>query len=160
MARSRASKTEPAAAPEDDTLADAGGLADDEGGDDEEGVGADGGAKPMTKARAARDALEQGYEGPQEAVAFILREYGIEMLPQHFSAVKSQLRKKERLAGDGPPAPARRGRRPAAETPTPAPSRRPNGGEDFDVLDAMEAIKPLVEQLGAERVKRIVDLLG
>jgi hypothetical protein len=31
---------------------------------------------------------------------------------------------------------------------------------DGDLLDALEAMKPLVDKLGADKVKRIVDLLG
>jgi hypothetical protein len=40
----------------------------------------------------------------------------------------------------------------------PPPKPAPTGGSGL--LDAMEAIKPLVASLGAEKVKRIGDLLG
>lgn len=39
------------------------------------------------------------------------------------------------------------------------PPQHPASGET-DLLDAMEAMKPLVASLGKEQVKRIVDLLG
>ncbi len=41
-------------------------------------------------------------------------------------------------------------------TPSPEPAP-PDGSE---LLDAMEAMKPLVASLGKEQIKRIVDLLG
>jgi hypothetical protein len=31
---------------------------------------------------------------------------------------------------------------------------------DVDLIEALEAMKPLVASLGAEKVKRLVDLLG
>ena len=40
-----------------------------------------------------------------------------------------------------------------------APPSFPDDG-GIDLLDAMEAMKPLIASLGAEKVKRIVDLLG
>jgi hypothetical protein len=49
-------------------------------------------AEIVSKADAARVALREGIEGPQEAVAFIRKRFGIEMAPQHFSAVKSQIK--------------------------------------------------------------------
>ena len=167
MARSRANKSdtlELKAAEGESTVQDS--AAEDVDGDESEAKVPAGSAasKSMSKARAARYAIEQGYESPQEAVAFILDELGIEMAPQHFSAVKSQMRKRERDTDEGskPSAGPRRGRPPAISSMIANSTRKAGGvGDDeLDLLDAMEAIKPLVENLGADRVKRIVDLLG
>jgi hypothetical protein len=38
--------------------------------------------------------------------------------------------------------------------------RTPAPAGERDLLDVMESMKPLIAQYGAERVKRIVDLLG
>ena len=41
----------------------------------------------------------------------------------------------------------------------PLPKQRASGGE-ADLLKMMEAMKPLVANLGADKLKRIVNLLG
>jgi hypothetical protein len=64
--------------------------------------------------------------------------------------------------GGGKPAPVAEApapRKRAARTPVaPTAKAAPNG--EPDLIEAMEARKPLVASLGAERVKRLVDLLG
>lgn len=121
----------------------------------------DAGGKGMSKTEAIRRALAAGHEGPQEGTAYIRREFGIEIAPQHFSATKSQLKSRE-AAKKGKP-----GRKPKAAAPSqgvegylaPPPRQAPAGGQQ-DLLAAMEAMKPLVDSLGKDQVKRIVDLLG
>ena len=110
--------------------------------------------------RPPRPALDEGIEGPQAAVAFIKKRFGIEMNPQYFSAVKSQFKKKAGEAPEGKP-----GREPKAVPgqavegyPPPSP-KQPAAG-DGDLLDAMAAMKPLIASLGADKVKKIVDLLS
>ena len=117
--------------------------------------------KPVKKADAARAALAAGIEAPQKAVAFIKTRFGIEMNPQHFSAMKSQIRKKEREGGAAPTAEASARRKPSAEVEGHlAPPPKAAGDAEPDLLAALETMKPLIAQLGAEKVKRIVDLLG
>lgn len=118
------------------------------------------GGKGMTKTEAIRRALAAGHEGPQEGTAYIRREFGIEIAPQHFSATKSQLKSREASKKVKP------GRKPKAASSqgvegylAPPPKAAP-AGEQTDLLAAMEAMKPLVEALGADKVHRIVDLLG
>jgi hypothetical protein len=110
-----------------------------------------------SKTDAVRRALAAGKEGPQEGTAWIRQALGVEMTPQHFSAVKSQIKKREGGAtGEGRP-----GRKPkAAVEGYLAPPPGPLSGGGPDLLAAMEAMKPLVEALGADKVKRIADLLG
>ena len=62
--------------------------------------------------------------------------------------------------------PTKRGRRPKQEagrsvegTQAPPPRQQPAAGE-ADVLDTLEALKPLIAQHGADKLKRLVDLLG
>jgi hypothetical protein len=89
-------------------------------------------------------------------VAFIRKRFGIEMGPQHFSAVKSQFKRQ-----GGPPR-GKRGRKPKQAVEgylAPPPRQRQVDGET-GLLSAMEAMKPLVESLGVEKVKRIAELLG
>ena len=94
----------------------------------------------LSKADAIRAALEAGIESPTEAEKYIRKRFGLEVSRTHFSAFKSQMRKAESFgAVDG--------------------SRMEAIG-DGDLLDALERMKPLVASLGADRVKRIVDLLG
>ena len=115
----------------------------------------------VNKAQAARAALDAGYEKPQQAVSYIKNTFGIEMTPTHFSAVKSQMKGKEESgAPKGKP-----GRKPKAASQAVegylAPPPKPKAaGSQPDLLAAMEAMKPLVDSLGKEQVKRIVDLLG
>jgi hypothetical protein len=122
-------------------------------------------SEPISKADAARAVLDDGIESPVEAVEVIKNRFGIEMTRGHFSAEKA--RYMERRA-EAKPA-VRRGRPPKVATPqeatapvarerAAAPSQ--TAGVDSDLLTAMEAMKPLVEQMGADKVKRIVDLLG
>ena len=115
--------------------------------------------KAITKSAAASEAIAQGIESPQKASAFIKERFGIDISPQHFSAVKSQIKKKE--ASSAPK--AKRGPKPksaeAAKDYLAPPPKNPASGEP-DLLAVMEAMKPLVSSLGADKVKRIVALLG
>ena len=104
------------------------------------------GGKTMTKADAVRAALAEGVETSKEGVEFIKDRFGIEIAPMHFAAQKSQIKKKEQGEDQG-----------TRKAPKP---RQATDGDQGDLLAAMEAIKPLVASLGAEKVKRIVDLLG
>ena len=118
------------------------------------------GFPPVTKSAAARAAIDEGYELPREAAAYIKKTFGIDMSPQHFSAVKSQVKKRE---ADGTPM-GKRGRKPKAASQAvdgymaPPPKRRSDG--EGDLIDSLETLKPLIAQYGADTVKRLVDLLG
>jgi hypothetical protein len=109
--------------------------------------------KPVTKTAAIKAALAAGKESPGDGVAFVKERFGIEISPTHFSATKSQLNKK---AGG---VPRKRGR--AATWPAAAPAAQAHAKNgEADLISAMEAIKPLVASMGADKVKRLVDLLG
>jgi hypothetical protein len=96
----------------------------------------------VSKADAIRAALRAGVDSPSAAEKYIKKRFGIEVSRAHFSAFKSQA-KKAAGGSDGHY----------------AASTKVDGVLDGDLLDALEKMKPLVASLGAERVKRIVDLL-
>ena len=117
-----------------------------------------GSGKAMSKAEAARQAIASGYAGPQEGSAYIKQAFGMDVSPQHFSAIKSNMKKSSgtKTAPKSQPS-AKRGRPVGsglAHHPTPAKST-----DSFDVLLTLEALKPLLAEHGAENLKRMVDLL-
>ncbi|QDV34879.1 hypothetical protein [Tautonia plasticadhaerens] len=129
------------------------------------------GGKAISKAEAIRRSLAAGHDGPQEGTAYIRREFGIEITPQHWSATRSQMKsraaKKGNGGGDAPKPKGRPGRKPREAATkgvegylAPPPQQKPAVGGQGELLAAMEAMKPLVDSLGKDQVKRIVDLLG
>jgi hypothetical protein len=108
-------------------------------------------AKTVSKAAAARAAIDAGHDNPQQAVAYIKKTFGIDMGAQHFSAVKSQLRKKEGATKNEP-------RRKPLDGYLAPPKIEATG--EGDLFDALAAMKPLIAQFGADKVKKMVDLLG
>jgi hypothetical protein len=156
MARKAAKAAPKLVEPEDESQEAPEGETETEEQDDEPAAG----GKAMSKAEAIRRALAAGFEGPQEGTAYIRKEFGIEVAPQHFSATKSQLKSRE---GSKKPK-GKPGRKPKAASQGVegylAPPQKPEPIGGSDLLDAMEVMKPLVASLGKEQVKRIVDLLG
>jgi hypothetical protein len=67
----------------------------------------------QVESAAARDAIAQKIESLDDAVAFIKQRFGIEMSKPHFSAFKSQIKKREAAGGSAAPK-ARQGRKPKA----------------------------------------------
>ena len=112
-------------------------------------LGNEGPPGAISKSEAVRRALADGVDQPVDGVAYILSQFGIEMGPQHFSAVKSAHLKKH-----GVPTVNTRFQKKDETLPS------TSGKGEADLLAAMEAMKPLVASLGAEKVKRLVDLLG
>ncbi|MHC5542713.1 hypothetical protein ACYOEI_31195 [Singulisphaera rosea] len=113
----------------------------------------------ISKAEAIRRALAEGLDMPEEGTEFIRKNFGLEVSKPHFSATKSQIKSRVPTNGDAHHNGSRiRGSRPFDGFLAP-PSKSLSGGE-ADLLAAMEALKPLVAILGAEKVKRIADLLG
>jgi len=111
----------------------------------------------ISKSEAVRRALAAGKELPDEGVAYIRQQFGIEIAKPHFSATKSQIKKRE-----GGPAKGNPGRKPTTAAEgylAPPPKQRPSDDAP-DLIESLEALKPLVAEYGAEKVKRLVDLLG
>ena len=108
----------------------------------------------ISKSAAARAALDAGIESPEKAVEFIRSQFGIEMSRQHFSTVKSQTKKKQGYTK------SKRGRKPKAANYVEGYLAPPPSGRRDNLIESLETLKPLVAQFGAEKVKRLVDLLG
>lgn len=100
---------------------------------------------PTSKSDAVRMAIAAGFDGPQVGAGYIQSQFGLDVSPEHFSAVKSADKKK--VLTDEPK--GKPGRKPKDAT---------NG--EVDLLAAIETMKPLVAALGADKVKKIADLLG
>ncbi len=105
----------------------------------------------ISKSDAVRQAIADGVDNPVDGIAYIKSKFGIDIGATHFSAVKSSDKKRASTPKGKP------GRKP--KTMNAAPKRSPKGGEG-ELLAAMEAMKPLVDSLGVESVKRIAELLG
>ena len=98
--------------------------------------------KTVSKVAAVRAALAEGAEKPEAGLEFIRERFGIEISRQHFSAIKSRLKKHES------------GRAVVLARSTTAKGTR------IELLTDLEAVKRLIAQHGADNVKRMVDLLG
>jgi hypothetical protein len=118
----------------------------------------------VSQSDAARAALDAGYDKPAEAVVYIKDRFGIDMNPQYFSAVKSRVMSNEEAPrkASAPATKAKPGRKPgpAAIEGYVAPPEKPRTAGEPDVLLALEGVKELVNQFGADKVRRMVDLLG
>ena len=105
-------------------------------------------AKTVSKARAVREALSAGMDSPGEIADFAKSNFGLEIPKMRASAYKAQVKARGSR-------PAKRGRPPkSASHPRIVPA-----GEG-DLLDALEAMRPLVASLGVEKVKSHAELLG
>jgi hypothetical protein len=103
------------------------------------------------KSEAVRRTLAAGIVQPMEGVAYIKSRFGIEIGPQHFSAVKSNTMRKL-----GTPTVNTRFQPKLEKTPTR--TSRANG--EADLIASLETLKPLIDQFGPDKLKRLVDLLG
>ena len=67
---------------------------EEESQDAEEPESAESKPEVASKSEAIRQAIAAGFEGPQEGTAWIQKQFGIEIAPSHFSAVKATEKKK------------------------------------------------------------------
>jgi hypothetical protein len=102
--------------------------------------------KALTKREAVRRAIaDLGRDAmPLQLQGHIRSKFGIEMSPDHISVEKRKTLLKE--AGEGKPA--------AAAKPAPQ-----GNGEAIDLAD-IEAVKDLVERVGADSLKKLIDVLA
>ncbi len=112
------------------------------------GLGNEGPPGAISKSEAVRRALAEGIDQPADGVAYIKSQFGIEMGPPHFSAVKSAHLKKQ-----GEPTVNTRFQKADASPKEPVSGER-------ELINSLETLKPLIAQYGADKVKRLVDLLG
>jgi hypothetical protein len=118
----------------------------------------------VSQSNAARAALDAGYEKPAEAVKYIKDTFGIEMNPQYFSAIKTRTKGAPAAKKAAPAKPESAKRGPKAKAPLVegyvAPPEKPKAAAEPDVLLALEGVKELVDTYGADKIRRIVDLLS
>jgi hypothetical protein len=120
-----------------------------------------GGDQSISQTDAVKGALDSGYELPGEATDYIRDQFGMEVSKAYFSAIKSKLKAqggKTKKRSVGRPSAASVRQNEASSTSQPS-SRQKSAGGDDELLKALEVMKPLIDALGAEKVRRIVDLL-
>ena len=122
----------------------------------------------VNQAELVRKAVAAGHEKPATGVPYIKTQFGADIDPKYYSVAKSQLKKRE-AKSPATPEPAKRGPKPKAAAlaaPKPlvegyvSPPEKPKAAGEPDVLLALETVKDLVGQFGADKLKRMVDLLG
>jgi hypothetical protein len=106
------------------------------------------GRPAMSKVDAVRAALAEGVESPEEGTEFIRKRFGIEIGRQHFSATKSQLKKRE--GGGAPKGKGVDERKAGARPSSPTGSRR----TDIDRRSARPAGRTRVGQATRRPVRR------
>ncbi|QEH35540.1 hypothetical protein OJF2_40920 [Aquisphaera giovannonii] len=116
----------------------------------------DASGKTITKAEAVRQALSAGMDAPGDIADFLKSQFGLEMSKPMVSAYKSLAKKKAEATMVKLP----RGRKPRAAVEGYLAPPRIEAKGDRDLLNALEAMKPLVATLGVEKVKRLAELLG
>ena len=129
------------------------------GGREGRGLASDSSRK-TSKMDAIRAAMAEGIESPGDGVDFIRNRFGLEMSKGHFSATKSKLKSADAQGAKrstATKAAAERRPEPVEDDPRPP---EPPAGREGDLLDALEAMKPLVASLGKEQAHRIIELLG
>jgi len=112
----------------------------------------------VSKADMVRAALAEAMETPNDGLGFIKSKFGVDFPRPMWSSYKAQIRAQEQKKALKRSKPGRKSK--GAESSGSALRAASKSDSDVDLLAAMEAMKPLVEALGAERVKRIADLLG
>lgn len=106
-----------------------------------------GNGTPVTKADAVRAALAAGKSLPDEGVAYVKAEFGLDISKAMFSSYKTAEKARARKKGGRP-----RGRRPGAGAPAVARNGK------ADVVEALATIKKLVDELGVDQVVRIAQV--
>jgi hypothetical protein len=111
----------------------------------------------VSKADMVRAALADGMETPTDGLGFIKAKYGVDFPRPMWSSYKAQLRAQEQkkaLKGGKP------GRKPKAAVEGYLAPPKAKSKDEGDLIDALEALKPLIAQFGVDKVKRLVDVIG
>ncbi len=102
----------------------------------------------MKKSDAMREAIKRGIDMPQDACAFIKKEFGLEVTPQSFSTFKSVSKKKE---GQTSAVRTRRGRQAAAPAVVASGPRVGTG----NAVELAKQLKKLVDAYGVTAVREM-----
>lgn len=112
--------------------------------------------KGISTAKAVRDAIAKGIESPAEIVGYLKSQFGIDTTKQMVSSYKSKLKARNNAGTEqGATSKHEPEHRPKASSSV----RKSTVNGDGDLLDALASMKPLIAQFGAEKVKKMVDLL-
>jgi hypothetical protein len=157
----RPKKSAPPVEPEDESQD----IAELEAQEPDEDQMPEGDERPkVSKTDAIRAALAEGAESPDDGTDFIRKRFGMEISKSHFSATKSQIKKKDAAAapkGKRAPKAEKAPEQEPARVPTPRPKAAPVAQPEdtgAEMIEDLEAVKSLVKKLGAEQVRRIVGL--
>lgn len=103
--------------------------------------------KKPTKTQMVQEAMKAGKKKPQPIQAWILEKYGEEMKTQHISTIKSNLRK-----GSKKP-------RKTSETNGNTTLPKRNKADSLS-LEEIRFVKALVDRLGRDQFRTVLDLLA
>jgi hypothetical protein len=108
----------------------------------------------MTKADVIRGLLQANPEGkPKELAKVASKRLGISVKPMEVSNYKTKMKKTGEL--NGKPAAAPAPEKPVAPRPAPVSV----GRQTMTVTETVEVVKELVQQLGKDELKKLVDVL-
>lgn len=121
----------------------------------------------VSKVEAVRRAVAAGVETPAQGADYVMKHFGIEMDNKTFSLNRSQA--KSRAAKLGGATKGKPGRKPKVvaerggsivDNGFVAQPAKPRANGEGDLLETLEALKPLIASQGAARLKRLVDLIS
>jgi hypothetical protein len=117
------------------------------------------GSESISKTEAVQKAVEQGWTKPTEGVMFIKTMVGIDLSPSHFSNIKSTLGTTQKKRPGRPPGIKSK---PKAEAVPVAPQRPAVAPRSSGVIDieAVQQVKELVDKLGPETMKGLIEALS
>jgi hypothetical protein len=93
----------------------------------------------ISKAEAVRQALAEGIDNPTDGLNFLRDRFGIEMKSTMWSSYAAQARARQRKKEGG---------------------ESPRSGGDDAALELVEALKPLIDRFGAEKLIRWINVLS
>jgi hypothetical protein len=121
--------------------------------------------KGMTKMEAVRRAIAHfgNTAKPSEMQPWIKQQFGIEMSPNHISASRGDIQRKNKLAvkvkaGRKPAVPKATAKKPAPKLPAITQAAPATSGDIR--LEDIEVVKGLVHRVGVDQLRALVDLLA
>jgi hypothetical protein len=117
-------------------------------------------APPMTKIEALRQAVKKlGKDATSlEFQGYLKKRFGLEMTREHITKYRGDLRREQsgRKNSQARPAPAAR----ADASRSPSTSPKQSTGKDGIPLEDIQAVKILVGRVGADDLRKLIDVLG
>jgi hypothetical protein len=104
----------------------------------------------MSKTAAVKAAIAEGVDKPADGVSYVKEKFGVDITAQYFSIIKSQAKKVGKKA--------KRMSKPTSDA-LPSSSVKPSANGKHNVATSLATIKKLVDELGVDQLKEIVELL-